>query len=210
MSKLSQAQKEQLKQCVIDCSIRRLTAVETQQYIHDKMNGLDITIDYLRHLKSDLKKDSEKELNLYQKDRFAYLNSIFFDRVEELKFMQKTLHEVIENEGDSETKIKAVNQLQSITSQLARYYGQLPQIASFGATAGLFPSLSVVGQENNNNGKEDKDSWFCIHCDKTHFENNECRQYIFGDKDEWCERCNRVHDYDKEQCPLGGKWSMDS
>ena len=123
--------------------------------------------------------------------------------------MQKTLHEVIENEGDSEIKIKAVNQLQSITSQLARYYGQLPQIASFGATAGLFPSPSVV-EENNNNGKEDKDSLFCVHCDKTHFESNECRQYIFGDKDEWCERCNRVHDYDKEQCPLGGKWSMDS
>lgn len=55
MSKLAQDQKEELKQYVIDSTIRHLTTVETQRYIHDKMNGLDITLDYIRHIKSDIK-----------------------------------------------------------------------------------------------------------------------------------------------------------
>jgi hypothetical protein len=87
------------------------------------MFGIDISLPYLWSLKADIKKDSEAELNLYQKDRFALLNAIFFDRVEELKYMQKTLHKVIENnQDDGDIQIKAVNQLQSITTQLFNYY----------------------------------------------------------------------------------------
>jgi transposase len=70
MSKLTKEQKEQLKTCVVDSTIRHLTTIEMQQYVREKM-GVDISIDYLWHVKSDIKKDSEAELNLYQKDRFA-------------------------------------------------------------------------------------------------------------------------------------------
>lgn len=53
MSKLTQIQKQQLKDLVIDATVRRLMALEMQNEIQEKMQ-VTITIDYLRHIKSDI------------------------------------------------------------------------------------------------------------------------------------------------------------
>jgi hypothetical protein len=128
MAKLKHVQREELKNCVRESIIRRLTTKEIQRYIKQELD-IDLSYDYLLHLRADIKKESEIQMSIYQKDRYAFLDEVFFDRTKELKSMQKSLHEIIDNEEDNEIRIKAINQLQSITTQLSNYYVQLPQIA---------------------------------------------------------------------------------
>ncbi len=60
MSKLTQIQKQQLKDLFIDATVRRLMALEMQNEIQEKMQ-VTITIDYLRHIKSDISIDMAKQ-----------------------------------------------------------------------------------------------------------------------------------------------------
>jgi hypothetical protein len=129
MSKLTIPQKQQLKDLVIDAMVKRLTPLEMQNEVQDKMQ-ITISQDYLRHVKLSIKKDRKQTFEELRKDRYLFINSIFFDRVEELRYMQKVLHQVIEtNEDDGDIQIKAVVQLQSITNQLESYYMALPKVS---------------------------------------------------------------------------------
>jgi hypothetical protein len=146
MAKLKHVQREELKNCVRESIIRRLTTKEIQRYIKQELD-IDLSYDYLLHLRADIKKESEIQMSIYQKDRYAFLDEVFFDRTKELKSMQKSLHEIIDNEEDNEIRIKAINQLQSITTQLSNYYEQLPQISN--------ASLLVGGGAVSSNRIED-------------------------------------------------------
>jgi hypothetical protein len=116
--------------------------------------GVDIGVDYIWHLRGDIKRDRKQTFEELRKDRYLFLNSIFFDRVEELRYMQKVLHQVIEtNEDDGDIQIKAVVQLQSITNQLERYYMALPKVSQVESMDinTLFPSPSPSNNINDNN-----------------------------------------------------------
>lgn len=176
MSKLTQVQKEQLKRCIMDCTIRRLSTIETQKYISDRMQ-VEISTDYIRHAKMDIKKDSEKQMNAYRKEKFAFLDEIFFTRVEELKLLQKTLHEIIETEEDNEIRIKAANELTGITTLLSNYYEQLPGMSQLGVEA--FSSSSL---ENNNSSLTAG----------YHNNNNSAATISNNNYSRWCERCNHT------------------
>jgi hypothetical protein len=66
MSKWTNEQKQEIKQLVIETIVKRLTAVESQQYISQKLK-IQISLDYLNHLKASLKTDMKKELLSLQK-----------------------------------------------------------------------------------------------------------------------------------------------
>jgi outer membrane PBP1 activator LpoA protein len=131
LSKLNTSQKQQLKDLVIDPTLRRLTSLKMARYVQDKMQ-ITISQDYLKHVKSSIRKDTKQTFTNLRKDIDLYINSIFFDRVEELRHMQKILHEVIDTNADNgEIQIKAVAQLQSITNELGNlFYGVTKDIKS--------------------------------------------------------------------------------
>ena len=86
-----------------------------QQYVTEKMQ-VDISIDYLRHVKSSLRKDSQKQLSIYQKDRFAYIEEVFFKRITEYENNQDILRNIIANNADKpEVQIRAVAELNDIS-----------------------------------------------------------------------------------------------
>lgn len=132
MSKFTQAQKEQLKRCVIESTVRRLTFVEMQQYVKEKMQ-LEISIDYLGRIKNSLRKDSQKQLSIYHKDKFAFVEEIFFKRVKEYEHYQHILHDIIANSPDNPiAQVKAIHELSEITASLANLFHDLPGILSYG------------------------------------------------------------------------------
>lgn len=171
LSKLTTSQKQQLKDLVIDATVRRMTSLEMANYIQDKMQ-ITISQDYLNHVKSSIRKDTKQTFTNLRKDIDLYINSIFFDRVDELRYMQKILHEVIETNTDNgEIQIKAVAQLQNITNQLCGYYMQLPSVAKVGVmdVNTLFPSSSFTSNNSNNsNNNNNNASWWCSSCNLRH------------------------------------------
>ena len=93
--KLTDSQKEVYKRLVLDCICARLTTAESVELIKIKSNdNIQISEDYFKHVKSSLKKDFEKQLEYLHKDRFAFIQSSFFDRVEEFNIQQRILHDI--------------------------------------------------------------------------------------------------------------------
>jgi hypothetical protein len=137
---LTYAQRESLKKAVLTATIQRLTIAETQQYVKEKL-GLDMSPDYIWKIKSNLRKASQNQLVIYQKDRFAYIEELFFKRVAELENNQDILRNIIaKNEDRPEAQIKAVAELNQITVLLGKFFELLPSIARLGIDA--FPPRS--------------------------------------------------------------------
>ena len=145
MSKLTSTQKEQLKRIILDTVLQRLTMAETQAHVKNKL-GVEISIDYLNHIKTELKQDSQKELNHLRKNRFSYMNHLFFERADELKNMQHKLWEIITSnqEDKPDIAIKSISELHKLSNSLCQMYEMLPVL-------GRLPSDSFAGIDNDNN-----------------------------------------------------------
>jgi hypothetical protein len=141
--KLSKIQREELRQHVIDSTVRRLSLKEMQQYIKHKMHGVEISTEYLRHLRADIKKDTETDFNLLRKDKFAYLDALVFDRIKELKLMQNHIYQIMMTEQDNDIKIRAVDRMQSLTDQIRNIYGDLLHYTT------LYTNPTFDGEDSN-------------------------------------------------------------
>jgi hypothetical protein len=130
LSKFTNVEKEHLKQLVSDCIIQRLTTEESLLYIKDKL-GLEISQDYINHMRASLKKSAEKNLKYLQKDRFVYIQNIFFDRIQELEYMQKMLWEIVNKSRDKRNlQLSCLSELRELTVLLADFYDKLPIVLS--------------------------------------------------------------------------------
>ena len=92
--KFNNDQKEVFKRLVLDCILQRLTTEESLDYINSKVKSkydIEIGSDYFRHIKMELRQDSKKELDHLRKNRFAYMNHLFFERVDEVKNMYQQI-----------------------------------------------------------------------------------------------------------------------
>jgi hypothetical protein len=149
MVHLTYAQRESLKKAVLTATIQRLTIAETQQYAKEKL-GLDMSLDYIWKIRANLKKTSQNQLVIYQKDRFAYIEELFFKRVAELENNQDILRNIIaKNEDRPEAQIKAVAELNQITVLLGKFFEMLPSITRLGIDA--FP-IAAAPIELSSNG----------------------------------------------------------
>ena len=104
MKKFTNLQKEVFKRLVLDCILQRLTTEEALEYINTKLKAkydIEIGGDYFRHVKMDLRQDSQKELDHLRKNRLSYMNQLFIERTDEIKAMQRKLWEIItDNQED--------------------------------------------------------------------------------------------------------------
>jgi hypothetical protein len=102
-----------------------LTTQESLQYVKDKL-GSEIGPDNFNHVRAELKRDVKKNLSYLQKDRFAYVRE-FFDRIDEVRYIQKRLWKIIENNPDKPILQKScLSELHQSTLTLCNPYDALP------------------------------------------------------------------------------------
>jgi hypothetical protein len=125
MQKFTNIQKEHFRQLVLDCIVQRLTTQESLQYIKGKL-GSEIGADHFNHIRAELKQDVKKNLRYLQKDRFAYIRE-FFDRIEEIRYIQKRLWKLMEDNPDKPILQKScLSELHQSTIALCDMYDSLP------------------------------------------------------------------------------------
>jgi hypothetical protein len=127
MPKLNRYQRTELRNLVLNATIRRLSAAQTQQLIRDSLQ-IDISPTYLYHIRGNLKRNCTRELRSLQQDRDYFLQRMFFDRVHEFEYQQKVLHEVIDKNKDysPDVVVRAVSVLHAITVNMNRLFQSLP------------------------------------------------------------------------------------
>jgi hypothetical protein len=92
MRKFTNIQREHFRHLILDCIVQRLTTQESLQYVKDKP-GSEIGADHFNHVRADLKRDVKKNLSYLQKDQFVFVRE-FFDRIEEVRYIQKRAMEI--------------------------------------------------------------------------------------------------------------------
>jgi hypothetical protein len=120
--------------------------------------NVELSTEYLRHLRKSLKKDLGKQLQSYQTDRVSYVDAMVFQRVKELEQNQDILRRIIEHNDDKpEEQVKAVVALNETTVLIRSLFEMLPNICSLGVDAfgnnnnpsSLVTTASAPGYNNN-------------------------------------------------------------
>jgi hypothetical protein len=82
-------------------------------------------------MRTSLKKSAEKNLKYLQKDRFVYIQNIFFDRIQELEYMQKMVWEIVnDNQDKPNLQLSCLSELRELTVLLTDFYDKLPIVLS--------------------------------------------------------------------------------
>jgi hypothetical protein len=87
------------------------------------------------------------------------MNHLFFERIDEVKNMQRKLWEIITSnqEEKPEVAVKCISELQKLSQSLCQMYEMLPLLGQLPTNA----FAGIVNEDNNNNGGEveqDKDN----------------------------------------------------
>jgi hypothetical protein len=124
MRKFTNIQREHFRHLVLDCIVQRLTTQESLLYVKDKL-GSEIGADHFNHVRAELKQDVKKNLTHLQKDRFAYVRE-FFDRIDEVRYIQKRLWRLVEDNSNNPTLQKScLSELHQSTLTLGNLYDAL-------------------------------------------------------------------------------------
>lgn len=114
---------------MLDCIVQRFTTQESLRCVKDKL-GVEIGADHFNHVRTEPKQDTKKNLKHLQKDRFTYLRA-FFDRIEEIRFIQKRLWKMIQDNPDKPILQKScLSELHQSTIILCNLYDSLPAAIS--------------------------------------------------------------------------------
>jgi hypothetical protein len=156
--KFNNDQKDLFKRLVLDTILQRLTIDESLDYINTKLKAkydIEIGPDYVKRIKTELKHDSQKELNHLRKNRLSYMNHLFFERIDEVKNMQRKLWEIITDnqEENPDVVIRSISELHKLSQSLCQMYEMLPLLGNLPANA--FTGIVGGGEQDENNNDEE-------------------------------------------------------
>jgi hypothetical protein len=125
--KLTKNQREYFKQLVLESQLKRLSPTEATQWIHQKL-GIQLSISHYEHVKAQMRREVGKRLEFLMKDRYAYVAQ-YFERIDELKQIQKDLQELIRSHPNNPHLQKnCYSELHSLTLSINSLYELLPEL----------------------------------------------------------------------------------
>jgi hypothetical protein len=127
MTQLKKRQREQLRQLVLDATLRRLSTQEALSLIKDKLR-VTITDRYYYVVKKNIIDSAGQQLVYLQKNRNAFL-AYFFERIHENYRYQRELWEMYyqaKAENDKRFQLDCIDKLREVSVELQRLYDLLP------------------------------------------------------------------------------------
>jgi hypothetical protein len=139
MSKLTIQQRKQLQEICKETLIKKLSQKEAHIFVNSKLQFTNISFDYVQKVRNEVSKNAKEQLLHLEKDQYALIQSLFFDRKDELEEMQKVLWSIIDNNNNKQLnnppdiQIKAIEQLHIVSDKLVHLYHSLPYEVEFGS-----------------------------------------------------------------------------
>jgi hypothetical protein len=118
---LTEEQRENIKDTVVECIIKRYSRDETLIHIKDKL-GVEVMIHDYNQIRGELKRELGTNLKHLQRDRFAYRRE-YFKRIEEIRLIQKKLWKIVdENQDKPDLQKGCLTELNQSTITLGNLY----------------------------------------------------------------------------------------
>jgi hypothetical protein len=127
MTQLKKRQREQLRQLILDATLRRLSTQEALTLIKDKLR-ITITDRYYFVVKKNIIDSTGDQLAYLQKNRNAFLAN-FFERIHENYRYQHELWELYyqaKADQDKHFQLDCIDKLREVSVELQRLYDLLP------------------------------------------------------------------------------------
>ena len=127
MTQMKKRQREQLRQLVLDATLRRLSTQEALTLIKEKLR-VTITDRYYYVVKANIIDSAGNQLTYLQKNRNAFLAN-FFERIHEQYRYQRELWEMYyeaKAEKDKRFQLDCIDKLREVSVELQRLYDLLP------------------------------------------------------------------------------------
>jgi phenylalanyl-tRNA synthetase alpha subunit len=132
LSKLTRIERENLKQLVMECSLRRLRNDESCRYISAKL-GKAISIRHIERVRKQTRQETKEWISNLANHQEDYLAE-YKDRIDELKNQRRELYEIFSaNAHNPEIQIKTQHVILQVTSTIVDIF-----------TKSLLPHLPLV------------------------------------------------------------------
>lgn len=131
MGQFTPIQTEQIKQCVLDCSIKRFTIYETQQYIKQTL-GISLSCKTVKNYKARLRLQAQSWIGKLARSKRADYISCYRDRILEIEALQRNLWTVKADDKRTgpRTQVDASRALLDCTRALVELYDCVPLISA--------------------------------------------------------------------------------
>lgn len=127
---LTRDQKNHLMKYVMQSMLMRHSIHESQQYLKTEL-GIDYSPVTISHLRSNLKKQAQKELAKLRKDRFEFKYQ-YIQRIKEIEWIIQERHKMYNNpESRWYQRDKCLVELKDLTIILNNFYDLIPVIDSY-------------------------------------------------------------------------------
>lgn len=131
--KYNHFQQQQLKQLILECMIQRFNREESQAYISGRY-GEHVADKYIDGTKANIRRISDKRLNVLRSSRSEFINQACFKRADEIEhYMREAWRLYHTNGSDPYLQKGLLHDLHDYTITLANLYELVPHITGFGA-----------------------------------------------------------------------------
>jgi nitrogen fixation/metabolism regulation signal transduction histidine kinase len=123
--KQSKSEKQYLRGVIHNLSLQRWTDQEITDYLHEK--GTNIARTTVNSIKNQIEKQAENWYIELRQSRYKFI-ATYKERLDSLLSYQKKLNDILDSSKKEETKIRAINALQSIELDIFNIFKQLPDL----------------------------------------------------------------------------------
>ena len=128
MGNVSPETAQRIKQIVLDCSIRRLTSLETAEYLKQQCS-IDVDVRTVNRYKARIRDSAQDWVANLAKNRRGEYIAQYRERIFEILAYQQKLWTIASSDRNHDrTKVEAIHELLQCTQQLAAFYDSLPLV----------------------------------------------------------------------------------
>jgi hypothetical protein len=120
---------ERIRQYVLDCNIRRLTAEETAEYL--RQNGFPVNVRTVKRYRAKIRDSAQHWIARLAKSKRADYIAEYRERIFEIQALQKRLWEIVNNARTPPgNQLEGIDKLLDCSKQLVELFDAMPLIAA--------------------------------------------------------------------------------
>lgn len=125
MTSVTAENAERIKQIVLDCSIRRLSAQETAELL--KQKGYPVDVRTVKRYRARIKESAQEWISKLARSKKADYIAEYKSRIDEIYKCQSKLWSIVDSEKTrAHTKVEAIGRLLNCTGTLVELYDSVP------------------------------------------------------------------------------------
>ena len=120
---------ETIRQYVLDCNIRRLTAEETAEYLH--RNGFPVNVRTVKRYRAKIRESAQNWIAKLAKSKRSDYIAEYRERIFEIQALQKRLWEIVNSSRTpAGNQLEGIGKLLDCSKQLVELFDSMPLVAA--------------------------------------------------------------------------------